>query len=1297
MIQHSYEQILRARYHGAGNHRAVLYHALFALTRTSELNTLEGPVSMICEGYEDVDLMWPGGRVHHIQLKDRKTALSIPDLKPIFRSFSALARANPNATFEIVASAGFDERVAEFASGKHNRSAPAKLRDAVRAACNGDALLADRILSATTFAQQALDELAAASLDTAHRIYNLQTSNEQLYMNALVGNLVAWAGQRKTFGQADIDRVGAEVSEAIARGTENPAWKTGALRVLNYDFSSQSHDYYQGRSARPEHVAASLDVRRDIELNAIAEVFKTMQVCVVLASSGQGKSTIALRYGLEFYGEGAVLQVVSCQSPSEAGAIAEAVENRLKMGVPILVFIDNLGPATREWHLLASRLSGQDTKFLVTSREEDWHRFGRNTVGFSWKAVRPALNLSLARNIFARLQSVGKIDLRVPSPEWAFEKVKDALLLIEYVYLITQGELLGDRLRQQVADITAEDAGKAEALRLISVADVCRVSLAPRPLLDNVHFVGDADMQLHSLIGEYIDMENGELHGLHAVRSRHLVDLLHPFGIDATVEKLCNLIDPRDLPKVAQYALSEGLKDSRGLVEHLCEHILEADEPLVMSIWEALYTWEETCHFRDQKPLLEEVAATFGSSGIFLLSSSMAPRPFDITDSLVALLDAERLGQFRKLQERILPRHAHDRLDDLLVTSLLDRGGEERASRDAAFAVELLECAHMSSQPEAVRRRLPRNIFWQAFIWDLPLDRLCSLCLSIRRLDREAYDAWLAEHRSSLVGRFKQLTESLDLREDGATLTVRYHVQIGATGWQQNVQDMTRVDAMAHLFPNVEIYATDPVYSLGDDEVMGEAKEPAKAIPKESMHLEEDVRLNRIWGQIMGAFTAADGLVIWEDKHFQAFSIARRIIAGTREMFASRVRGTSASQRILKDLDADLLAWCDLDRTMPNIPMEIAAEELKSSLKGTTEWTSTMGTVVNQSFSALFENPADDHNDHLLSINTRAAVHLGPSALDGLATARRWAGLDPRVTNWSSFAKDLEVLESLLGYLRSSGAIGPMHLEEAERWTQDQESAVLAAIDRGIERLPLEESARVIRPTRILRYVANSPGEFAPIDSVVMGLQGTSWRSALLDCYRLVVHCASEVPNFFGYLYACPLTKNQRVGYIAARGFAVEIASASAQNKLDLIKLFPVELKAGKDGITDRFDLLEIPEQGAIDKFITGARSLASAVAALLEGEVLLDKKNPFELAYLNELRDVPERLLAPFGETSEGLATLAKSGSNVHQKEWQAVTDGAKLLLAQITERPTTFLQAVIALQDPILEYLDLAYPLSA
>jgi hypothetical protein len=118
-------------------------------------------------------------------------------------------------------------------------------------------------------------------------------------------------------------------------------------------------------------------------------------------------------------------------------------------------------------------------------REEDWYRYSSQISAFKWEIVTPVMSLSEARHIYKQFKQKNRVAVDVPSAEWAFEQVSERKLLIEFTYLVTHGQMLADRLSEQVLEMERlnEDTAKVHILRLVSVAQMYDAKLPIRSIL----------------------------------------------------------------------------------------------------------------------------------------------------------------------------------------------------------------------------------------------------------------------------------------------------------------------------------------------------------------------------------------------------------------------------------------------------------------------------------------------------------------------------------------------------------------------------------------------------------------------------------------------------------------------------------------------------------------------------------------------------------------------------------------------------------------------------------------------
>ena len=74
-----------------------------------------------------------------------------------------------------------------------------------------------------------------------------------------------------------------------------------------------------------------------------------------------------------------------------------------------------------------------------------------------------------AKELFFTLKKAGLIHKTILSWEKAWSQISDRQLLIEYIYLLTHGEMLSERISAQMAQIGSSPAGtaKCELLRKV--------------------------------------------------------------------------------------------------------------------------------------------------------------------------------------------------------------------------------------------------------------------------------------------------------------------------------------------------------------------------------------------------------------------------------------------------------------------------------------------------------------------------------------------------------------------------------------------------------------------------------------------------------------------------------------------------------------------------------------------------------------------------------------------------------------------------------------------------------------
>ena len=298
------------------------------------------------------------------------------------------------------------------------------------------------------------------------------------------------------------------------------------------------------------HIAAGLPIERSLWEKEIMGAIDNFDITVVKASSGQGKSTLAWRVAQAFSQQNYTVYELTEIGVNGVNDVFTFIQSRLKAGLLPLIVIDGLNEDVKDWAYLAEKTQIlRGVKFLLTSREEDWFRYGKQKVSRLYlKSVNIELSEGEAQMLFTAFKKQGKIHVNILHWQIAWEKVRDKKLLIEYVYLLTQGNMIHERLEEQILFLQKENdsTAKINILRLISIADMLNIKIMTKNLLQfiehSIGFKNDKGSILNSLKLEYhIQLEeNYWVIGLHPVRSSHIAQILHqtlPYS-----ETLINLI-----------------------------------------------------------------------------------------------------------------------------------------------------------------------------------------------------------------------------------------------------------------------------------------------------------------------------------------------------------------------------------------------------------------------------------------------------------------------------------------------------------------------------------------------------------------------------------------------------------------------------------------------------------------------------------------------------------------------------------------------------------------------------------
>ena len=167
----------------------------------------------------------------------------------------------------------------------------------------------------------------------------------------------------------------------------------------------------------------------------------------------------------------------------------------------------------------------------------DWYNYSGALSNIqSLKVIKPVLEEKEAIEIFNLFREAKQLHPSITSWQRAWNKIAERQLLIEYVYLLTHGEMLSERIASQISEIGQSSSGKAkcEILRKVCFADLCGVRLSAIKLSasqseDSGSDFGELLKGMESEFLVHVNEESGYIEGLHPIRSKHVVKRLHEF------------------------------------------------------------------------------------------------------------------------------------------------------------------------------------------------------------------------------------------------------------------------------------------------------------------------------------------------------------------------------------------------------------------------------------------------------------------------------------------------------------------------------------------------------------------------------------------------------------------------------------------------------------------------------------------------------------------------------------------------------------------------------------------------
>lgn len=421
-------------------------------------------------------------------------------------------------------------------------------------------------------------------------------------------------------------------------------------------------EFYNATLTRYEHILLGLDVNREKNLEKINEELQTNNAVMIKGASGQGKTALLYSYVHKYINHWLSFELNIQEDPIVTQQSIQAIASiSRKLDIPT-VFVINVTPNTTEWVKIIKESSHlKHIKFLVAVRNEDWYRASAIGIDFEYKEIDLSLTKEEAEIIYLKLNERNQIN-HFTDFEQAWIQLGDDAPLLEFVYSITQGDSLFNKLKQQILQIQQENNQNAsqqiEFLRIVSLADSVGSKIDASKLSSNI----DYQFIIEKLENEYLIKKSSDrkyIQGLHIVRSQKLTEILFDEFINHKEDyayKTIALLAEEDLYLFLLQLFNLDILKSDKFIQKLNEDISVENWATYASFIKA-FIWLGTKQYvQNNQKVLDECRALYGGAWYFFVDFKFGV-DYDKNGLLdVFNVDDEHRKKIDQINENLTPK-----------------------------------------------------------------------------------------------------------------------------------------------------------------------------------------------------------------------------------------------------------------------------------------------------------------------------------------------------------------------------------------------------------------------------------------------------------------------------------------------------------------------------------------------------------------------------------------------------------------------------------------------------------------
>lgn len=903
--------------------------------------------------------------------------------------------------------------------------------------------------------------------------FDISSGNEKLYARSLYYYCFLKMKNREAITAQELKVYLLGVKDEINKGSTNPAGNWLNEINFNVDFETNSTDFYEGKKAEYSDIVSGFPVRRLSQEQEIEKSLSQNTITIIKSSSGQGKTTLAWQVAYNLNDSYTTYQLTWCKDEKEINNIVEFIKSRIKVGIKPLILIDNLDAPLKSWGILAQQLYqsvGVGYKLLVTVREDDWYLYsGDQSKLRSMRIITIKMDQEQAEQLYSELKVNNKLHPTITNWQSSWEKISTQGLLIEYVYLLTHGEMLQSRLQSQMAMIEKQTNGslKYDILRKICFADVLGIPLPTNKIGNLVSNVNnfDTNQLLTSIENEYFIKYTDDkkyITGLHPVRSQHILDLIHQtVPYEQTILDLLKVVDIEFSAKLYSQIPIYITDDKEEFFSDLVNATTNKSYEYYVQAIQGLFSGSVFLnYYLSQKPVFDDIAKRAGLIPCLVeLNPYSKLDKFSIEVNPVSKLykispENENIAYLKNVLSTIQPFDINNSDYYVYAYYLFDQLKIQSLRLNKSYLAELVYWLVNINESFFLIDELKFTQIWNdRSKWGI--SELTEIMTGWYLHDEDSYLSFINQNKDAIIFYFQVATKTLiiDEQEDN-TIHLEYLAD-STSSEDLNLQSYDKLEFLGRLLPIYDRYSAKAIQPKIDIlEMFNCHDESIKNPSKEDLFLRYRAKFNQLWIKTIQANYEAKTTYDWLNYWFELRKNIMLFNSTVIKLIEDCIQKQKLSNNLLKKLDeltVKILSDIGVDYYFPSEdrPFEKKNELVQEFSSKGRKYFDSMRNYINQVVDLI---QRDEKKSNLPLINLRMAnIELAPMQNSLMLIYKE---LDYWTDDLQKFMdEEKSILNRLLNtnfYYLSSTQLRIANKRVIEDWSQGRVSGLIKDIHEHI-------------------------------------------------------------------------------------------------------------------------------------------------------------------------------------------------------------------------------------------------------